>query len=71
MTSTKTSFSFFFSYLKQAAEQGHGKALYLLGMMFELGQGCEKKYTTAYENYKLAADKGEMPAIYAIGVCCF
>ena len=50
-----------------AAEQGHIKAQYNLGVCYENGDGVEKSYIEAAKWYKLAAEKGHADAQCNLG----
>ncbi len=46
---------------RKAAEQGHADAQYILGFMYETGEGVTQDYTQAYMWYNLAiAQKDEV-----------
>jgi hypothetical protein len=44
---------------RQAAEQGHAKAQYNLGLMYESGRGIAKDDTQAVYWFRKAAEQGE------------
>ena len=47
-----------FQEFKKAAEQGHAKAQYNLGLMHDNGRGVLQDYEEAVKWYRLAAEKG-------------
>lgn len=47
-----------FEWYKKAAEQGHKRAQYNLGVMYAMGQGIEKNISKAREWFQKAADQG-------------
>ncbi|MBI2279675.1 MAG: sel1 repeat family protein [Bacteroidetes bacterium] len=51
----------------RAADKGNEKAMYVIGVMYQNGQGVEVSYTEAMNWYQKAADKGESLAMYNIG----
>ena len=53
--------------LKQAAEQGHAKAQFILGMAFEKGQGVPRDGAQAVYRYRQAAGQGFTVAQYNLG----
>ena len=52
---------------KLAADQGHAKAQYNLGVMYDMGLGVSRNYKVAVRWYKLAADQGHAMAQFAMG----
>ena len=53
---------------KTLAEQGHAKAQYNLGVMYDNGEGVVQDYKTAAKWYTLAAEQGNASAQYSLGV---
>ena len=47
---------------RMAADQGHAKAQYNLGTMYENGQGVAQDYSAAMKWYRMAADQGDAQA---------
>ena len=47
-----------FKWFRKAAEQGHAKAQYNLGLMYDKGQGVPQDYAEAVKWYRLAAEQG-------------
>ncbi|MFZ5354587.1 MAG: tetratricopeptide repeat protein [Bacillota bacterium] len=52
----------YFMFLK-AAEQGHVKSQYIVGLMYEKGEGIGRDEKKAIEWYKKAADRGHEEAL--------
>lgn len=48
------------------AEQGHAKAQFKLGVMYELGQGTAQNFIQAFDWYLQAAEQGEANAQYNV-----
>ena len=57
-----------FDWTRQAAEQGHSRALYNLGVFYEEGQGTEVNVVKAAKCFRLAAEQGCSDAQYNYGV---
>ena len=53
--------------MTEAAEQGHAPARFLLGTMYELGQGVPQSDALPAEWYRKAADQGHAMAQYTLG----
>jgi TPR repeat protein len=53
---------FLFKQIRKAADQGHAKAQYNLGVMYEKGEGVQQNYSEALKWYKKAADQGHAGA---------
>ncbi|MBE6293239.1 MAG: tetratricopeptide repeat protein [Bacteroidales bacterium] len=53
----------------EAAEQGHAKAQYNLGVCYYNGDGVQQSYVKAAKWYRKAAEQGNMYAQYNLGVC--
>ena len=53
----------------KAAEQGHIKAQYYLGVCYYNGSGVEKDYTQAVKWYRKAAEQGDADAENDLGFC--
>ena len=62
-----------FNFISEAANDGNGEAMRLLGLMYEHGSGCEADLYTAVSWYQASADTGFVPAyvclanIYRLG----
>ena len=54
---------------KRAADQGHAKAQYKLGLCYEKGEGVKKNLTKAIQYYTLAADQGNTKAQQNLALC--
>ena len=50
-----------------AADQGHARAKYNLGVMYYNGQGVAQDYSAAMKWFRMAADQGHAQAQYNIG----
>ena len=50
-----------------AAEQGHAKAQYNLGLMYDNGEGVPQDYKEAVKWYRLAAEQGVASAQTNLG----
>ena len=50
------------AYFQDAADQGHARAQYNLGVCYENGRGVEQNYEMAAKYYQLAADQGHAKA---------
>jgi uncharacterized protein len=57
-----------FGLLKPLAEDGHADAQFILGLMYELGQGVIQDYDEAIEWYRLAAAQGNANAQFNLAV---
>ena len=57
-----------FQEFKKAAEQGHAKAQYNLGLMYDNGRGVLQDYKQAVKWYRLAAEKGIAKAQANLGL---
>ena len=53
---------------RKAAEQGDALAQYILGVMYDNGQGVPQNYTKAVEWYRKAAEQGHSKAQSSLGV---
>ena len=53
---------------KTLAEQGHAKAQYNLGVMYDYGEGVVQDYKTAAKWYTLAAEQSHASAQHNLGV---
>jgi len=53
---------------REAAKQGHAGAQYMLGLMYDNGQGVKKDYAEAMKWYRMAADQGNADAQNNLGV---
>ena len=51
-----------------AADQGIAQAQYILGVMYENGQGVAQDYSAAMKWYRMAADQGHAQAQCNLGV---
>jgi uncharacterized protein len=51
-----------------SAKEGHARAQYNLGVMYEKGQGVPQDYKTAVKWYRLAAEQGIASAQYNLGL---
>lgn len=60
-----------FYWYKKAAENGHIKAWFNLGMLFKKGEGVTMDYTKAYECFNKAAEKKDPSGEYAKGYMLF
>lgn len=49
-----------FRVMKYQAEQGHERAQYNLGSMYESGQGTERNYNEAFKWYQKSAEQGNI-----------
>ncbi len=56
-------------FLEQAAEQGHAKAQFNLGVCYDLGTGVPENATTAVTWYRKAAEQGHAEAQFNLGFC--
>ncbi len=52
---------------KPLAEQGDAKAQYILGRMYDLGEGVPQDYAEAAKWYRKAAEQGDAKAQFALG----
>ena len=50
-----------------AAEAGYDEAQHNMGVLYELGQGVEQSYETAFQWLTLAAEQGYTPSQVAVG----
>ena len=55
--------------LRPAAEKGHKKAQYRLGVCYDKGRGVEEDNTKAFQWYAKAAAQGHAKAQYQLGRC--
>jgi hypothetical protein len=53
-----------------AAEQGHARARFNLGVMYYLGDGVPRDWEKAAKWYRLAADQGDADAQFHVGLMC-
>ena len=53
-----------FEYFAKAADKGHAKAQYNLGVLYDRGEGTAQNYEQAFEWYSRAAEQGYPPAEY-------
>ncbi len=56
-------------FFRRAADQGHAKAQYKLGLCYEKGEGVKKNLTKAIQYYKLAADQGHAKDQHNLALC--
>lgn len=56
-----------YPYLTKSARDGNVDAMYLLGRMFQYGEGVTKNYTEAMSWYQKAADKNNALAQLSLG----
>ena len=54
--------------LEEAADQGHAKAQYNLGLMYYEGQGVAQDYSAAMKWFRMAADQENAKAQYSLGL---
>jgi TPR repeat protein len=47
---------------RKAADQGHARSQYNLGVMYANGEGVQRNYTEAVKWYQKAADQGHVEA---------
>jgi uncharacterized protein len=59
------------SYWRPLADQGDADAQFLLGLMYDSGEGVPQDYALAVEWYRKAADQGYPPAQLNLGVAYF
>lgn len=57
-----------FNVFKPAAEQGHARSQYKLGLMYANGYGVEQDHAEAFKWFRLAAAQGERDAHFKLGV---
>ena len=55
-------------WFRLAAEQGHAKAQFYLGLMYRTGKGVPQDYVEAARWFRLAAEQGDAKAQYSLGV---
>jgi TPR repeat protein len=67
----KKDFENAFIWYKKAADQNASQAQFIIGIMFEFGQGCEKSPEKAFIWYKKAADQDYSKAMTHVGSCYF
>ena len=53
----------YFETIKTDAELGFADALFVLGTLYEFGEGVDADLSEAYECYQLAAEQGQIDAI--------
>ena len=53
---------------RRLAEQGHAKAQYNLGLMYDNGEGVPENDSEAVKWYRLAAEQGIATAQYNLGI---
>lgn len=56
-----------FQKIKTSAEQGDAKSCYMMGLMYEAGQGTAKNYSKAVECYAKSAEMGNLDGQVALG----
>lgn len=56
-----------YPYLMKSAKDGNTDSMYLLGRMFQYGEGIEKNYSEALNWYQKAADKNHELAQLSLG----
>ena len=54
-------------YFKMASEKGSNEAAYIVGYMYEKGEGVAINYSEAGKWYRLAAKQGNTDALYSLG----
>ena len=54
-----------------AAEQGHARAQYNLGVAYSNGEGVEQDYVEAVKWWRLAAEQGIADAQYNLGIAYY
>ncbi|MFA6628868.1 MAG: tetratricopeptide repeat protein [Sulfuricurvum sp.] len=57
-----------FSQYKILADQNNSAALQKIGLMYELGKGCDQNYTLAKQYYTKASELGNIDAHYNLGL---
>lgn len=57
-----------FTNLRLASEQGHADAQFLMGRIYEEGQGVPSNFVEAMKWYRLAAEQGHVTAQYKLGL---
>ena len=53
--------------LRPEAEKGDASALFLVGVMYDTGQGVAEDIPEAIKWFRFAADKGNVDAMYSLG----
>jgi uncharacterized protein len=53
---------------KAMAEQGYARAQFILGLMYDTGEGTPQDYKEAFRWYRASAEQGYAPAQYNLGV---
>ena len=61
-------FTIAYEYLSLSAEANNGEAQYLLGHMFENGEGLEVDHSRSFKWYLAAAKNGVAPAQYSVSL---
>lgn len=56
-----------FYWCRKAADQGHSKAMGLLGIMYRTGFGCSPDSRQAFRFFSLAAERGDVESIFQQG----
>ena len=54
--------------VRKAAEQGHADAQFLLGLMYDVGEGVPENDAEAVRWYRKAAEQGDAPAQNNLGL---
>ena len=54
-------------WLRKAAEQGHGPAQYMMGLLYQKGEGTYEDLDEAFNWYEKSASHGDSDAINALG----
>jgi TPR repeat protein len=57
-----------FKWYKRAAEKGYAEAQYMLGLMYDNGEGVPQNYSETFKWYKRAAEQGHADAQYNLGL---
>ena len=60
-----------FNWFKKAAENGHTRAWFNLGMMYKNGEGTAMNYEAAFNSFSKAAEKNDPSGEYAKGYMLF
>ena len=58
-------------YFRKAADQGHARAQYELGVCYNFGYGIRKDLKEAVKWYRKAAEQGYIYAIFDLGECYY
>jgi TPR repeat protein len=57
-----------FTYLKRSADQGHDHAQYLVGLMYQEGQGVAMSLSESFKYFTLSAQQSNAEAEYSLGM---